>query len=33
MAKPFGKRPGDRLKQDETNKYLKILGEVLNCDP
>jgi hypothetical protein len=33
IARPFGKRPVDWLKQDETRQYLKVLGEVLNCDP
>lgn len=33
IARPFGKRPVDWLKQDETREYLKVLGEILNCDP
>ncbi|MBW5801191.1 KilA-N domain-containing protein [Halomonas elongata] len=33
IAKRFGKRPVDWLKQDDTREYLAILGEMLNCDP
>lgn len=33
VAKRFGKRPADWLKQDETRQYLSALAEALNCDP
>lgn len=33
VAKRYGKRPVDWLKQDETRQYLAALGEALNCDP
>lgn len=33
IAKRYGKRPTDWLKQDETREYLVALGEALNCDP
>ncbi|QBF27149.1 DNA-binding protein [Pseudomonas tructae] len=33
VAKRFGKRPADWLKQDETRQYLGALAEALNCDP
>jgi hypothetical protein len=33
IAKRFGKRPVDWLKQDETRQYLAALGEALTCDP
>lgn len=33
VAKRYGKRPVDWLKQDDTKQYLAALGEALNCDP
>lgn len=33
VAKRFGKRPVDWLKQDETRQYMGVLAEALNCDP
>ncbi|MFD2980486.1 KilA-N domain-containing protein, partial [Klebsiella pneumoniae] len=33
VAKRFGKRPVDWLKQDETKQYMGVLAEALNCDP
>lgn len=33
VAKRFGKRPVDWLKQDETKQYISVLAEALNCDP
>ncbi len=33
VAKRFGKRPVDWLKQEETKEYLGALSEALNCDP
>lgn len=33
VAKRFGKRPVDWLKQDETKNYLVALADALNCDP
>lgn len=33
VAKRFGKRPVDWLKQEETREYLVALGEALKCDP
>ncbi|MBI46758.1 KilA-N domain-containing protein [Marinobacter adhaerens] len=33
VAKQFGKRPTDWLKQDETKQYLAALAEALTCDP
>lgn len=33
VAKRFGKRPADWLKQDETKQYLSALAEALSCDP
>lgn len=33
VAKRYGKRPVDWLKQDDTKQYLVALGEALNCDP
>lgn len=33
VAKRFGKRPGDWLKQEETKQYLGVLAAALNCDP
>lgn len=33
VAKRFGKRPVDWLKQDETKQYLAVLAEALNCEP
>jgi len=33
VAKRYGKRPVDWLKQDETRQYLSALAEALNCDP
>ncbi|WP_417315700.1 KilA-N domain-containing protein [Cycloclasticus pugetii] len=33
VAKQFGKRPADWLKQEETKQYLAALAEALNCDP
>lgn len=33
VAKRFGKRPVDWLKQDETKQYLTVLAEALNCEP
>lgn len=33
IAKRYGKRPVDWLKQDETREYLSALGEAFNCDP
>lgn len=33
VAKRFGKRPVDWLKQDETKQYMSVLAEALNCDP
>jgi len=32
IAKRYGKRPTDWLKQDETREYLSALGEALKCD-
>lgn len=32
VAKRYGKRPVDWLKQDDTKQYLAALGEALNCD-
>jgi len=33
VAKRYGKRPIDWLKQDETKQYLNALADALNCDP
>jgi len=33
VAKRFGKRPVDWLKQDETREYLAALADALTCDP
>ncbi len=33
VAKRFGKRPVDWLKQDETREYLVALADALTCDP
>lgn len=33
VAKRYGKRPVDWLKQDETKEYLAALSDALNCDP
>ncbi|OAI84873.1 KilA-N domain-containing protein [Pseudomonas putida] len=33
VAKRFGKRPGDWLKQEETKQYMGALAEALNCEP
>lgn len=33
VAKEYGKRPVDWLKQDETKQYLAALADALNCDP
>lgn len=33
VAKRFGKRPIDWLKQDETKQYIAVLAEGLNCEP
>jgi hypothetical protein len=33
VAKRYGKRPVDWLKQDETQQYLSVLADALNCDP
>lgn len=33
VAKRYGKRPVDWLKQDETKQYLAVLADALNCDP
>ena len=33
IAKRFGKRPVDWLKQDETQAYLREFASALNCDP
>lgn len=33
VAKRFGKRPVDWLKQDETQRYLSVLAGALNCEP
>lgn len=33
VAKRYGKRPVDWLKQDETQRYLSVLAAALNCDP
>lgn len=33
IAKRFGRRPVDWLKQDETRSYLAALADALTCDP
>ena len=33
VAKRFGKRPVDWLKQEETQRYLSVLAGALNCEP
>lgn len=33
VAKRYGKRPVDWLKQDETRRYMGVLASALNCDP
>ncbi|GED45267.1 DNA-binding protein [Vreelandella aquamarina] len=33
IAKQFGKRPADWLKQEEVKEYLSVLADALNCDP
>lgn len=33
VAKRYGKRPVDWLKQDETRRYMSVLASALNCDP
>ena len=33
VAKRYGKRPIDWLKQEETKQYMGALAEALNCDP
>ena len=33
VARRYGKRPVDWLKQSETRRYMNVLAAALNCDP